>query len=166
MLSYIGIITGQRNSIHCLACEGLLRGSARCPVGKHALMDMPISLTAVILKVRRRKMPHPCPEHCRHKDFFSCFPGRTAKQVILCFPLSQRHWNSFHLEPRALFNMLGRTSQTLYMFRQRCKRKCNTITDLPTLPVTCRATNAKGNASRRRMNERRRIKCTILYHYD
>ena len=45
------------------------------------------------------------------------FQGRTATHVVLCLPLDQTRWNSFHLEPKALFNILGRTSQTLYMFR-------------------------------------------------
>ena len=45
------------------------------------------------------------------------YQGCTAEQVILCLPMNMGLWNSFHLEPRALFNMLGRTQQTLLMPR-------------------------------------------------
>ena len=45
------------------------------------------------------------------------YQGRTAENVVLCLPLDKDSWNSWHLQPRALFNMLGRTSGTLYLLR-------------------------------------------------
>lgn len=45
------------------------------------------------------------------------FQGRTATHVVLCLPLDKTYWNSFHLEPKALFNILGRSSKTVYLFR-------------------------------------------------
>ena len=45
------------------------------------------------------------------------FQGRTADQVVLCLPLHRSLWNSFHLEPKALFNILGHTQKTLYLLR-------------------------------------------------
>eukprot|EP00435_Cladocopium_sp_Y103_P030487 s3817_g7.t1 len=43
--------------------------------------------------------------------------GRTVDHVLLCLPVNCGLWNSFHLEPRALLGMIGRTRETLYLLR-------------------------------------------------
>ena len=53
------------------------------------------------------------------------FQGCTADQMILCLPMSMGLWNSFRLEPRALFNMLGRSRQDVLIPRYHGALQCS-----------------------------------------
>lgn len=45
------------------------------------------------------------------------YQGKTGEHVVLCMPVNKAHWTSFHLQPRALFSMLGRARECVYLFR-------------------------------------------------